>query len=307
MFLLLFGVCLLLIFLWAYKKNNYWKDNNIPYLPSNSIFGNFQDFMIMRKSIPVVFSEIYYSKDLQNLPFFGIRIFHMPSIFVKDPELIKNMLVKDFHHFSDRLTNSDESDPVGKSNLFLMNNPEWKRTRTRLTHVFSAAKMKKAFHLINELGIELNDLLLSNKTDSKTNSFLVEMKGIASRYSTDNIASVAFALQGNSIKDVNSNFYNFGKKIFEPSIKRMIEFGSFFFLPQLVPVLKFKFFTKETVDFMRDMINQSIDTREKNGEVRGDLIDALVALKNEDKDEIPEKGKFRKIFFFVTIFNFDLK
>lgn len=303
MIFLLIGLIFLLIFLWAYKKNNYWKDNNIPYLPSNSIFGNFQEFLIMRKSIPEVFSEIYYSKDLVNLSFFGIRLFHMPAIFVKDPELIKNVLVKDFQYFSDRLASSDAiSDPVGNTNPFLMKNPDWRRTRTKLTHVFSAAKMKKAFYLINNLGMELNDLLLSNKTDTKTNSFLVEMKGIASRFSIDNIASVAFALQGNAIKDANSNFHNFGKKIFEPTIKRMIEFGSCFFLPQLVSVLKFKFFTKETVHFMRETINQAIESREKTGEIRGDLIDALVSLKNEDKDEIPGPGKFRKIC--VRVFNF---
>lgn len=298
MILLLLGVTFLILFVWAYKKNNYWKDNNIPFLPSNSIFGNLKEYFLMRKCLTDVLAEIYYSKDLKHLSFFGIRLFHMPAVFIKDPELIKNILVKDFHHFNNHLARSDpEGDPVGNSNLFLMKNPDWRRIRTRLSNVFSSAKMRKAFHLVNDIGIELNHLLLSSKIDSKTNSFFLEMKDMAARYTTDNIASVAFGIHGNSMKDPNSDFRMFGKKIFSKSVPRLLEFGSCFFLPQLVVLFKCKFFTKETVHFMRETITEAIETRENSGEIRGDLIDALVLLKSEDKDETPGKGKFRKFLF----------
>lgn len=293
----LVGLLLLILFLWAYKKNNHWKDQNIPYLPTNSIFGNLKEYFLMKRCLTDVLSEIYYSKDLKDLSFYGIRIFHMPTIFVKDPALIKNILVKDFHNFCDRLASSDaKCDPVGNSNPFLMKNPDWKRMRTKLTHVFSSAKMKNGFHLINDIGIELNDMLLSNHLDSKTNSFLLEMKVIAARYTTDTVASVAFGMHGNSIKDPNSHFHKFARKIFEISASRIVELGSCFFVPQLVSLFRFKFFSQETVNFMRESINQAIDTREKNEVIRGDLIDALVSLKSMDKDKVPGMGKMRKIF-----------
>lgn len=300
MFLFLLGVLLLVLFIWCYRLINYWK-NKIPFVPNYSIYGNLKKFFKLEKCLTSVLTEIYETKEMKNFSFFGIRIFHMPTILIKDPEIIKNILVKDFDHFTDRLASSSvKSDPVGNANTFLMKNPAWKKTRSRLNHVFTIAKMKKMFHLTNELGIELNKLICSHKLDSTKKSFVLEIKDVAVRYTTDNIASVAFGVQGNSIKDPNSVFLSFGKRIMGTSLMRIIEFGSSFFIPELaalLPFLKFNFFTRETTDFLRQTISGVMKERERSGEIRDDLIDTLVTLKNEDKDKVPVNREFRKIFF----------
>lgn len=297
MILILLGVFLLVLFVWWYRILNYWKFNKIPFVPCNSIFGNLKGYFTMKKCLTTALTEIYNEKEMKDVSFFGIRIFHMPAIMIKNPEILKNILVKDFYNFGDRLASGDsKNDPVGGSNPFLMNHVAWKKTRPRLSHVFTLSKMKKVFHLTNDLGIELNNLLFAQKFDSTTKSFVVEIKDIAVRFTTDNIASVAFGVQGNSMKDPNSDFRNCGKQIMGTSFLRIIEFVSCFFLPQIVCLLKFKFFTQETTTFMRETINKVMEERERTGEIRNDLIDTLVTLKNEDKDKIPGKGKFRKIF-----------
>lgn len=45
----------------------------------------------------------------------------MPVILIRDPELIKNIVVKDFDHFTDhREFFSEDSDPLFADSLFLM-------------------------------------------------------------------------------------------------------------------------------------------------------------------------------------------
>lgn len=297
MILILLGVLLIVICVWWYRLINHWKFNNVPYVPSYSIFGNFKEYFLFRKSLTYAFNYAYNKKEMKNVSFFGIRMFHMPVIMIKDPELIKQILVKDFHNFTDRLASCDaKGDPVGNANPFIMNHFAWRKTRTKLSHLFTLSKMRKLFNLTNGLGMELNKLLFSYNLDSSKKPFVVEIKDLAVRYTTDNIASVAFGVQGNALKDPNSAFRNFGKKILATSLYRIIEFGSCFFLPQLAAILKFKLFSKETSDFMRDTINGVIEERAVTGEIRDDLIDTLVTLRNEDKDKVPGKGQFRKNF-----------
>lgn len=48
----------------------------------------------------------------------GIHQFNQPNLIVKDPELLKNILIKDFDHFSDRrFSTSVEMDPLFAKNL----------------------------------------------------------------------------------------------------------------------------------------------------------------------------------------------
>lgn len=42
-------------------------------------------------------------------------------------------------------------------------------------------------------------------------------------------------------------------------------------------------FGKEANEFLRESINYAIDERAKTGKVRNDLIDTLLALRNEDQ------------------------
>lgn len=60
----------------------------------------------------------------------GIYIFHKPFLLLRNAELIKQILIKDFDYFPDRyFTAQSIRDKIGSSNLFTMHNPEWRQTR----------------------------------------------------------------------------------------------------------------------------------------------------------------------------------
>jgi cytochrome P450 family 6 len=75
-------------------------------------------------------------------------------------ELVKNILVKDFQYFIDRVTTFDEKlDPLFSRALFAIKGQIWRQWRTNLTPVFTSGKMKMMFYLVDICGKELADCL----------------------------------------------------------------------------------------------------------------------------------------------------
>ena len=71
---------------------------------------------------------------------------------IRDLDLVKNVLIKDFNQFSNRYSYSDpHSDGVGANTLFFAKNPKWKNIRSKLTPVFASGKIKQMFPLVEEV------------------------------------------------------------------------------------------------------------------------------------------------------------
>ena len=94
----------LLIGLYCYSLyiNSYWKRNKIPFVSAKPIVGNLIDVLLFRKCVAEIFADIYNDQAAVDKPVVGIHFFHKPALVVKDPELIKSVLVKDFSSFNDR-------------------------------------------------------------------------------------------------------------------------------------------------------------------------------------------------------------
>ena len=72
-----------------------------------------------------------------------------PSVVIADPDMLKQILVKDFWNFPNHAVRAKIPGPVGKS-VFFARDDTWKRIRTTLTPTFSAKKMKGMVALIEE-------------------------------------------------------------------------------------------------------------------------------------------------------------
>jgi cytochrome P450 len=98
----------------------------------------------------------------------GIFSFDKPSLLIRDLELVKNILVKDFQNFMDRtLSLDDKFDPLLGKSLTVLKGQLWRHLRTNLTPVFTSRKMKKMFYLLDTSGKELADSLEKATSDGK--------------------------------------------------------------------------------------------------------------------------------------------
>ena len=80
---------------------------------------------------------------------FTISLGGKPSLVVGDPELLKQIMIKDFPHFRNRFAIQRPNAVIGK-NVFIAREDDWKRIRNTLTPTFTAGKMKLMLPLIEK-------------------------------------------------------------------------------------------------------------------------------------------------------------
>ncbi|XP_078051449.1 cytochrome P450 6k1-like, partial [Augochlora pura] len=267
-------------YMYATRNFKYWAKRGVPEMPPTPFFGNFGECLMMKKPSQEFAKELHWH--FKGEPYAGFYIFDMPFFLVRDPELVKHVMVKDFSAFVDRYASSDKSDPIGSANLFLMNSPRWKVVRAKLTPLFTSGRLKKMFDLMLVVADELDRLL---EDLDLTTPKVIEMKDLAANFTTDLIATTIFGLQVNSLRDPKTIFREQGRRMLDYNFFRAMEFIVIFFMPHLVKYYRAKFFGKETTAFFRAIFSEVMNQRIESGEKRNDLIDLLVELKKTHDEE----------------------
>lgn len=286
----LFSV-LVALFLYYYftKRFNYWKIRKVPCLQPLPFFGNFKELFFFKKNVGEILREIY---DKTTGSYVGIFVLNDPCLVIRDPELVKVILVKDFQNFTDRLVGgSEKADKISAHLLFTMKYIEWKNVRYRISPAFSTGKFRQMLPHMQEICDELKSHIFNRI--SKTSE--IEVKDLFSKYSIDMISSCAFGINSNSLKYEDAEFAIQAKKLFKYSNPiRGFSFCMYFIAPQLVEMFKLKFVEPSAGKFLADVFWRMMTEREENNFARHDLIDLLVKLKNEESK--PGRVKLGKSF-----------
>lgn len=74
----------------------------------------------------------------------GIYKIRKPAILIRDPELIRDVLVKKFSHFHDNDIEIDENeDPIMAKNPFCLRGHRWKVVRAQVTSNITTGKVSE--------------------------------------------------------------------------------------------------------------------------------------------------------------------
>ena len=277
---------------YAYFKMafTYWKKRNVPYVTPVFPFGNFTDVWFLRKNVGQVHQSNYMK--LEGEKFGGFYTFTEPRFLFRDPDIIRNVLVKDFQNFHDHGLFRDEDIEPLSGHLFLIGGSRWKNLRAKLTPAFSSGKMKMMFQIFVDCGIELGSIL----EKSANNEEIIEIKDILARYSTDIISSAAFGIQCNCLKNPDAEFRQWGRKFFEPSFRNAVT--TFFneTIPNIMGILKVTPIDAQISKYFRSMVFDTVNYRERNNITRNDFLQLLIQIKNKGKvdeeNEIPEMNGY---------------
>lgn len=151
----IFVVCVIVLaYIYLTKSHSYWKKRGVKSVPEPNIFGNFSDCLFVRKPLRDFLSDVYFVGEGEK--FIGFYVFDKPFLILRDPEAIKNVLVRDFKNFANRCVAPNHSDYIGSVNIFSLRNPAWKVLRQRLSPTFTSSKLKNMLDLIIETGVDLD-------------------------------------------------------------------------------------------------------------------------------------------------------
>nr|WCC58105.1 cytochrome P450 [Pharsalia antennata] len=275
-------VALALIYSYMVKKLNYFKDRGITQGKPKLLFGHTLETVMYSKAWADVLIDVYNQNP--GTRYTGMYNFHYPILIITDPELIKQVTVKDFDHFTDHVNvMPTESDPLFAKNLFSLPGKKWREMRTLLTPSFTSSKMRFMFKLINESAENFARHFPKKDEDPVE----VDMKDAFSRFSTDVIATTACGISVNSLEDPNNEFYLMGQKSIDfGNIWTNLKFFLYAVLPSVKYILKIQVFGDDVSSFFRNLINETIKAREEKGIIRPDMIHLLLETRRgTDREE----------------------
>lgn len=273
---LLFVSVYVLLYKYFARNFDYWKERKVPFITPTAFYGNFKEVSLFKVVAGEHLANLY--NKMKGHQYFGIFVFDKPVLVLRDPNLIKTILVKDFNYFADRTSNVIEKDqPLVANMLFFSKNPAWKIMRTHLTPAFTSGKLKGMVPLMNEAGEDMKIYL--NKHSTGTNC--LEAKEICAQYSTDVVASCAFGINAHSFDRKDPVFRKMGRMIFDFNISNAIQQSCSFFAPEIANLLKMKFVHKDVASFLTETLLKTIEERETAKHKRNDLVDIIIEMKNK--------------------------
>ncbi|GBP59922.1 Cytochrome P450 6B2 [Eumeta japonica] len=271
-------ICILIGALYWYgtKDYDYWKKRGVKYEEPIPFFGNGFWHFVQRKSPTQANEEIY--NRYPNERFVGSYFAGEKVLTIRDPELVKAVLVSDFMFFHKRGLNPHETvvEPMLK-NLFFADGDLWRLLRQRMTPAFTTGKLKAMFPLIVERAVKVQDLADQAVKTGAT----VDVRDLMARYTTDFIGACGFGINMESLDDENSVFRKLGRRIF-----------TFTYRDALVGMLKqvfpetFKnlyFLVPEVEKTTLHLVQTVMKERDYKPSGRNDFIDLLLALKEKGK------------------------
>ncbi|KAK9752576.1 Cytochrome P450 [Popillia japonica] len=232
--------------------------------------------------------------------YFGTYQGSIPVLTVCDPEIIKQITVKEFDHFLNHkpiVPTYYGVDPLWSKNLFSLRDTEWREMRSTLSPSFTSSKMKIIFSLMTECADNYVNYFLKQKkpietecADNYVNYFLkqkkpieIELKDTTTRYTNDVIATVAFGVTCDSINEKENEFYRMGKKTTTFTFLSNMKFLMYSIAPEFCKAINLQLFSSDIYHFFNKLIKDTIEAREKHGTVRPDMIHLLLEARKGKK------------------------
>lgn len=274
---------LTLLYLYLKWNYEYWNRTGFKTLPGFSyLVGHLKATVTQKEAITNVLLKLYKAS---NEPFIGIYTLIHPALMIRDPELARAILIKDFLHFPDRgIRCNEDFDPL-TGNLVALPFEKWKNLRAKLTPTFTSGKLKAMFSTLVDCGSTLQ----SHLENVASKGELLDVGEIAASHATNVIASVAFGIDVDTINEPNNAFRVYGRKIFESTflnaVRRLINIVS----PTLLDIFRIKSFDPSIERFIMSIVQQNLEYREQNNVVRKDFFQLLIQLRNNGTVELDDQ------------------
>jgi cytochrome P450 family 6 len=201
-YFILFGLsAIYLVLKYVYS---HWQRSGFPYKDPNIPFGNLVSVIQKKRSFGTAIFDLY---NKSHEPFIGIYLFFRPALLVRDADLVRNVLIKDFDSFHDRGVHCDEVNDPTSANLFALPGVKWRNMRAKLTPTFTSGKLKSMMPTL----LDVADVLNAHLTPKANDNQIVEMKETMTCYVLNIIGSVFFGFNVDTFADPNTEFRQIAK------------------------------------------------------------------------------------------------
>lgn len=269
----LFIIAICGLYFYGKRNHKYWQLKGVKHDKPLPLFGNNARNFLAQISFTELLKEFYWKYPSEKVV--GFYKASRPELIVRDPEIVKKILITDFSYFYPRGLNNpkDSVEPLLR-NLFFADGDLWRLLRQRMTPTFTSGKLKAMFPLIVERAEKLQARALSAATTGTE----IDARELMARYTTDFIGACGFGLQTDSLQDENSGFRKLGATIFNKSRRDVITF----MLKQIFPTVfkNLKVLTRVEKQILH-LVDEVLRHRNYEPSGRNDFIDLLLECKEK--------------------------
>ena len=266
----------ILVTYYLFRKFNFFKRHGIIHVPSTPILGAMAPIIFRRMSFANFTRKIYnLNRDAKYIGFYATT---KPVLMLRDPEVIKDVVVKNFDTFINNPVFVDANDYVLSQNLFGLQNIKWRHVKNLLSPSFTSSKMKTMFTFISKHAADFAELMSTLPADKSD----INMKDIFDRYTNDVIALCIYGMKIDSIRDPTNKFYICDKDITYMSAKRNIKYIFIRTFPKLGRIFNIKLLNNHEMKYFESTIKNEIAIRDTEHITRPDMIQLM--LDNRGKE-----------------------
>ncbi|XP_046385526.1 probable cytochrome P450 6a14 [Ischnura elegans] len=278
--LIFFVICFGALYLYVTADYDHWKKRNIPQVPPLFPFGNMWSLVRGKESIMDFYLNTY--RRFVGHRYMGLIMIKEPTLLIRDPGLIKQILIKDFSQFHDRSFPVDEVNDPMSGNLFNLQGSRWHSLRNKLSPTFTSGKMKFMFSMVKACAEKLS---AKTAEESEEMGGSIELKDFMSRYTTDVIGSAAFGVEAGSLDNPESEFRQIGRRVFAVTLANSFRNALVVFAPNLSSKLGVKSADPVAESFFTRVVKETVEYRDKNNVKRNDFLQLLLSLRVDAEKE----------------------
>ncbi|XP_047995350.1 cytochrome P450 9e2-like isoform X2 [Leguminivora glycinivorella] len=276
-----FFLLLVLCLVYSLWRLRYFASNGVKTLVPVPFLGNLTAVTFGRENFVEVI-EAGYNK-FKDQRYFGIYQYHVPTLVPRDPELIRRIMVADFHAFSDRGVHIDQAcDPLFGRNLIMLRGSRWRTMRAALTPAFSASRCRSMAPLMAICAKNVQ-IYLSERVRE---GIQLDVDEISTAYVNDVIASCAFGFATDSLQDPHNCIFRLAKRAVVQDTTQIMKFFGYENMKTLMQLLNVKIIKSSDAEQFGELFKSALRARRAGAAPRPDFIQTLVDAADFSDDDL---------------------
>lgn len=271
------AVVALAFYYYIVGRLRHFANTGIPYLKPKIFVGNMGPVIMKQRAMAEQVKFLYDS--YPDARYIGFHDFTIPTIMLRDPEIIKYVTVKNFDNFVNHTALvSEDLDPFFGKNLFGLRDEKWREMRSILSPAFTSSKMKAMFQLVSRCGTEFAAHVISRPQPNE-----IDLKDNFTRYTMDVIASAAFGIEVDSLREPNNEFYLMGRDATTFDFFRTLKIFLLKIIPKVMIALRIRIIDDKVTSFFTHIVSSTVRSREAEGKTRNDMIQLMIQARDSGK------------------------